>query len=149
MLTFREMSLSDIPFIVEIEQRCFSVPWSKDSFYNELTNNRFANYIVAEKGGCIAGYGGMWVILDEAHITNVAVHPDYQGQKIGTALMKQLMAKAAALGAVRMTLEVRRSNRIAKKMYENLGFSVTGIRPGYYSDNGEDALIMWVDLDGR
>jgi ribosomal-protein-alanine N-acetyltransferase len=145
-MNIRAATLADLAAIVQIENACFTVPWSEQSFYNEFVRNQFARYLVVECDGRIVAYGGVWIIVDEAHITNVAVHPDYQGRKIGRRLMEKLMEIAAAEGATSMTLEVRPSNRVARTLYESLGFAVTGVRRGYYPDNGEDALIMWVKL---
>src|SRR5690606_7189119 len=116
-------------------------------FHNELTNNQFARYIVLELADEIIGYGGMWTIMDEAHITNIAVRAQYRGRGFGEQIMRELMVAAACLGMRRMTLEVRVSNHIAQHLYEKMGFYPSGIRKGYYSDNNEDAMIMWADLD--
>jgi len=145
-LRFRFMKEEDIPQIVELEKICFTLPWSEQAFRNELTQNHFARYLVLEHGNEIVGYGGMWLIVDEAHVTNVAIHPAYRGRKLGELLMKQLMELAKAFKAKSMTLEVRASNYVAQSLYRKLGFTAAGVRPGYYSDNHEDALIMWVDL---
>ncbi|MCL6616251.1 MAG: ribosomal protein S18-alanine N-acetyltransferase [Anoxybacillus ayderensis] len=140
------MTLQDLDRIVEIEQLSFTLPWSRSSFYQELTNNRYARYIVMEHDGQIIGYCGMWLVMDEAHITNIAVLPEFRGKKLGEALMKQAMALAREEGAKTMTLEVRVSNTVAQSLYRKLGFLNGGIRKRYYSDNQEDALVMWVKL---
>ncbi|MCF6093738.1 ribosomal protein S18-alanine N-acetyltransferase [Microaerobacter geothermalis] len=144
---FRKMVLSDLPRIMEIESLSFTVPWTKEAFINELTNNQFAHYGVAIVGDQIVGYCGMWIIIDEAHITNIAIHPNMRGKGIGKELLKQMILLADMLGATKMTLEVRTSNRIAQHLYHSLGFEKKGIRPKYYSDNQEDAIIMWVNFD--
>ncbi|MBC7325732.1 MAG: ribosomal protein S18-alanine N-acetyltransferase, partial [Moorella sp. (in: Bacteria)] len=108
-----------------------------------IYNNNFAYYYIAQAGGQVVGYAGMWIILDEAHITNVAVHPHYRGRRLGELLLRVLMQEALHLGADRMTLEVRVSNRPAQRLYERLGFTRAGVRKGYYNDNREDAIIMW------
>lgn len=144
--TFRAMRLEDIEHICRIEEEAFPTPWTAGAFHNELTNNHFARYLVMECNGEIAGYGGMWLIMEEAHVTNIAVRADYRGKKLGERLVRELQRTASSLGAVRMTLEVRVSNHIAKRLYEKLGFRAVGLRRGYYTDNGEDAMIMWVDL---
>ncbi|PIC03856.1 ribosomal-protein-alanine N-acetyltransferase [Anoxybacillus flavithermus] len=144
--SFRFMTLQDLDRIVEIEQLSFTLPWSRSSFYQELTNNRYARYIVMEHDGQIIGYCGMWLVMDEAHITNIAVLPEFRGKKLGEALMKQAMALAREEGAQTMTLEVRVSNTVAQSLYRKLGFLNGGIRKRYYSDNQEDALVMWVKL---
>jgi len=140
------MELTDLDQVLEIEESSFPTPWSKASFQGELEENDFANYLVLEIDGRVIGYAGMWLIFDEAHITNVAIHPRYRGQKWGEILMKQLMYRATALGADRITLEVRPSNTPANRLYRRLGFRPVGIRKGYYTDTGEDAIIMWKHL---
>lgn len=145
-LEFRLMTLEDIPHIANIERESFTIPWSSNAFTNELTNNHFAKYMIMECNGEIAGYGGMWIIMDEAHITNIAVAGKYRGIKLGKRLLTEMQRTAAFLGAVRMTLEVRKSNLVAQNLYHKLGFHSVGVRPKYYTDNNEDALIMWADL---
>lgn len=147
--TLRFMRLEDIPQVHELEKLSFTIPWSEQAFYNELTQNHFARYLVIEEKGKIIAYAGMWIIIDEAHITNVAVHPDYRGQGLGEYMMQQMMELARMYHATRMTLEVRPSNLVARSLYRKLGFVETGIRPRYYSDNNEDAIIMWVELGGE
>jgi ribosomal-protein-alanine N-acetyltransferase len=140
------MTLDDLDRIMEIEHASFTLPWSRDAFEAELTQNHFAKYLVAIHEGQVVGYAGVWVILDEGHVTNIAIHPDARGKKLGEALMRELMATAIAHGSERMTLEVRVSNVVAQRMYEKLGFVNAGIRKGYYTDNNEDAMIMWVEF---
>jgi ribosomal-protein-alanine N-acetyltransferase len=140
------MKMEDIPAIVEIEKEAFTTPWTEAAFHNELTNNHFAHYVVMEMDGIIVGYAGMWLIIDEAHITNIAIRNGYRGLKLGERLLQQMQASAAFLGAERMTLEVRVSNHIAQRLYGKLGFIPSGLRKAYYTDNGEDAMIMWVEL---
>lgn len=146
-LVFRSMRLEDIDTIVEIEKEAFTAPWTAEAFNNELKQNLFAKYMVMEQDGAILGYGGMWLIVDEAHVTNIAIRERYQGQGLGKLLLGEMMKTAHWLGAKRMTLEVRVTNEIAQRLYRRFGFEPSGIRPGYYSDNMEDALIMWADLD--
>jgi ribosomal-protein-alanine N-acetyltransferase len=131
--------------ILQIEKASFPTPWARISFLQELQND-LAVYIVVLSKGKVIGYAGMWLILDEAHITNVAVHPDYRQMGIGRLLMRQLILKAAVLGAARMTLEVRVSNTPACQLYKGLGFVQEGLRKGYYTDTNEDALIMWKEI---
>jgi ribosomal-protein-alanine N-acetyltransferase len=144
--TVRLMTVDDIEQICEIEQESFTMPWSAAAFYNELTHNQFAHYMVVERDGRVIGYGGMWNVLDEAHVTNIAVRAAYRGQGIGERIMRELMHAAVYLGSRKMTLEVRVSNAVAQNLYTKLGFRAAGLRKGYYSDNQEDALIMWADL---
>ncbi|MBD1372288.1 ribosomal protein S18-alanine N-acetyltransferase [Hazenella sp. IB182357] len=145
-IMFRPMVLSDIPDIVKVENASFPTPWPQKAFYNELAFNQFARYTVVTCADEIIGYCGFWLILDEAHITNIAVHPDYQGCGIGEMTLIYVMEMARMSGAKRMTLEVRVSNLVAQKLYEKLGFENTGVRKAYYTDNKEDAIIMWVTL---
>ncbi|WP_166246353.1 ribosomal protein S18-alanine N-acetyltransferase [Paenibacillus turpanensis] len=145
-VTFRAMRLGDIDEVCAIEQEAFTSPWSPSAFYNELTQNHFARYIVMEMGSMLIGYGGLWTIMDEAHITNIAVRDGFRGRKLGDRLLDELQRTAREYGMKRMTLEVRVSNLVAQSLYEKKGFRPAGLRKGYYSDNGEDALIMWADL---
>jgi len=144
-VTFEKMRLEHLNDILKIEKLSFPSPWSRSSFLYEITQNQFACYIVAMAEEKVAGYGGMWLIMDEAHITNVAVHPDYRMNRIGTALMKELIRLASLMGATRMTLEVRPSNTAARRLYASLGFKDVGLRKRYYTDTNEDAIIMLKD----
>jgi ribosomal-protein-alanine N-acetyltransferase len=146
-IVFRSMTLQDIGTIAAIERESFTAPWTENAFRHELTQNLFAKYMVMEHNGVILGYGGMWLIVDEAHVTNIAVREPYRGRGLGERLLRELMRTARWMGARRMTLEVRVSNGVAQGLYRKLGFVPSGVRPGYYSDNREDALIMWADLD--
>lgn len=147
--SLRTMVAEDIPQVLEIEKEAFPTPWSQYAFKCEIEDNGFAYYLVvtpAEDISNVVGYGGMWIIIDEAHITNVAVATAYRGHHAGRLLMKGLCQLALSKGAVKMTLEVRESNEIAQNLYKQMGFAPSGIRPGYYADNQEDAIIMWKDL---
>lgn len=144
--SYRYMNLMDLDDIMEVERLSFTLPWSREAFYRELTDNPYAYYIVADIDGKAIGYGGVWIVVDEAHITNIAVRPEYRGKKIGETLLKQLQNLAREKGAKTMTLEVRVSNHVAQNLYRKLGFLNGGIRKGYYTDNFEDALVMWVNL---
>jgi ribosomal-protein-alanine N-acetyltransferase len=143
---FRYMREEDIDQVLEVEHASFTLPWSREAFYNELHNNKFAVYIVLEHEERIIGYCGVWIVIDEAHVTNVAILPEYRGRKLGDAMMRKLMSVAREMGARSMTLEVRVSNYIAQSLYRKMGFQNGGIRKNYYSDNLEDALVMWVNL---
>jgi len=144
----REMKAEDVDSILEIERLSFLTPWSRDSFEAELRNG-LAKYVVAEVDGRIAGYGGMWIVLDEGHITNIAVHPDYRGQKLGERITQALLDIAGESKADAVTLEVRTSNEPARNLYRKLGFVESGIRKGYYTDSGEDAIIMWKKISDK
>jgi len=145
-LVFRYLKEEDIDQILKIEELSFATPWTRQSFENELNLNQFAVYLVLEKEGQIVGYCGMWLIVDEAHITNIAVLPEFRGQKLGEAILQMIMEIAKKRGAKTMTLEVRVSNVVAQSLYRKLGFMNGGIRKNYYTDNYEDALVMWVTL---
>lgn len=145
-IVYRSMSMDDIGTIVAIERESFTSPWSEEAFRSELTQNLFAKYMIMEQEGDVLGYGGMWLIVDEAHITNIAVREKYRGRGFGKKLLREMMRTALWLGAQRMTLEVRVSNDTAQSLYRKMGFYPSGIRPAYYSDNREDALIMWAEL---
>ena len=145
-VAFRQMKEEDLNQIMEIEKKSFATPWTYDAFYNELFSNQFAHYVVAEVDEKIIGYCGLWVIIDEGHITNIAILPDYRGVGLGEKLLRAVMETAKGLGAETLTLEVRVSNDVAKGLYRKLGFQDGGIRKSYYTDNFEDALVMWVNL---
>lgn len=145
-VNFRVMQLEDIPDVMVIEHESFSLPWTEQAFRSEMTMNHFARYLMMEVDGEAAGYAGMWTVVDEAHITNIALRTAYRGRKLGERLLHELLAMAGALGLERATLEVRVSNEIARNLYTKMGFREIGIRKGYYSDNNEDAVIMWIDL---
>ncbi|MBM3275795.1 MAG: ribosomal protein S18-alanine N-acetyltransferase, partial [Candidatus Sericytochromatia bacterium] len=126
------------------ERMCFGDRWSAASFAAELENPS-STYVIAAKDSHVVGYAGFWLILEEAHITTIAVHPLEQGQKIGEQLLIALVDESARRGAKWMTLEVRVSNVVAQKLYEKYGFTALGKRRGYYQDDGEDALVMWTE----
>ena len=145
-IELENMRFEDIDQVCEIENLSFATPWSRESFESELSQNSLAKYIVSKVNGKVVAYGGMWIVLDEAHITNIAVHPDYRGQKIGEKLVHALLQTAKESKTARITLEVRALNEVARKLYKKLGFEDSGIRKGYYADTGEDAVIMWKEL---
>ena len=140
----RRMTEADVDGVAAVEAATFPTPWSRDAFASEMRNVA-ARYLVAEMDGKIIGYAGAWIILDESHITNIAVLSDYRGQGIGRKLTHGLMQYLANLGAAYATLEVRKSNAVAQNLYVSLGFIKLGVRKRYYEDNGEDALIMVCD----
>ncbi len=132
--------------VLKIENRSFPTPWSRMAFSHEIADNDFAYYIVALVGNKVVGYAGMWVILDEGHITTLAVHESYRNKGVGARLLNELINDAKQRGCLKMTLEVRPSNLPALELYQKTGFLSHGVRPGYYADTGEDAIIMWKDL---
>ena len=143
------MRMADVAAVLEIERLSFSSPWPAFAFEQELTANRLAHYRVARLGDRVVAFGGIWLMVDEAHITTFGVHPDYRRRGIGRRLLLQLAEVALELGSARMTLEVRVSNEPAQRLYRSFGFVVAGRRVAYYSDDGEDALVMTTpDLAG-
>lgn len=141
----RKMTGRDLDEIMLIELASFTLPWSRQSYENELSN-RYATYMVADHEGVVAAYGGMWVVADEAHITNVAVAPRYRRQGMGTKVLQALLNTAGQKRVSRIFLEVRVSNDAAFKLYSGQGFAPTGVRKQYYSDNDEDAIVMMRQL---
>ena len=139
------MRLEDLDEVQRIEQASFTTPWPENAYRSELMTNRLASYLVARIGGRIVAYGGMWLMVDEAHITTFAIHPAWRRQRIGERLLLAFLDLARDRHAREATLEVRLSNLAARRLYEKYGFRPVGIRPRYYSDNGEDALIMTTD----
>lgn len=145
MINIKEMNKEHIEQVYEIEKVCFSIPWSKKAFEDELNKNKMAIYIVALENEKIVGYAGMWHVINEGHITNVAVSPEHRRKGIGESLIKKLIEIAKEKEMIGLTLEVRISNEIAKNLYKKQGFLLDGIRKEYY-DNKEDAYIMWKNL---
>lgn len=143
-IRIERMQLEDVEWVADLDKKCFPTPWSISAYTNEV-HNPSAYYVVARADGRIVGYAGMWLIMDEAHITTLGVDPEFRGMKIGERVLVHLLDEAVHRGAQRATLEVRRSNRIAQNLYEKYGFHVVAVRKGYYSNNNEDALVMWVD----
>lgn len=147
MVYYRKMTADDVEAVYAIELATFPAPWTLDSFHYEMRENQFAHYIVAVNDeDKIIGFCGMWIVIDAAQITNVAVLEEARGFGIGEALMREAMKAATNGGAEMMSLEVRVTNTVAQNLYRKLNFQDGGIRKGYYTDNGEDALVMWVKL---
>lgn len=142
----REMQEKDLDRVMEIEKKAFSPPWTREAFLLELTKNLLAKYIVAEVDGLVVGYGGVWLIIDEGHVTNIAVDEKYRNMGIGSKIIEGLIQLCIDRNIASMTLEVRKSNEAAKALYKKFGFKEYGIRKGYYQDNNEDAIIMWKDI---
>ncbi len=136
------MTLEDLPAVHAIERASFAVPWPDDAYRNEIRTNRLASYVVARLDEDVVGFAGLWVMVDEAHVTTFAVDPRWRRRGVGERLLLALLDLAVTRQAREATLEVRLSNLPARKLYEKHGFRPVGIRPRYYSDNGEDALIM-------
>ncbi len=136
------MHVDDIPAVHDIERASFSAPWPTYAFRQELESNRLARYVVARDGDRVVGYAGLWLMVDEAHVTTFAVAPESRRQGIGERMLLELLRISASVGAAVATLEVRVSNMPARRLYEKYGFRPVGVRPRYYTDNNEDALIM-------
>ncbi len=154
MFDVEPMRQSDVPTVASIERTVFTMPWSSSAFGYELRSNPLSHYYVARTRSLksalgsqgtdpsIIGYGGFWMMLDEAHVCTLGVHPDWRRRGVGELLLSSMIGAATKLGANVVTLEVRVSNAPAQRLYEKYGFSPVGLRKGYYSDNQEDALIM-------
>jgi len=139
----RLMVAEDLDAVMSVEKDSFCTPWSRSSFEEELAKNRLARYIVALDGSEVVGYAGTWLVINEAHVTNVAVRGSRRRQGIGRLLMETLMVLARHEGMDSMTLEVRVANQAARRLYQQLGFVEAGLRKDYYSETKEDALILW------
>ena len=142
-LDISPMTLDDIPAVLAIETVSFQSTWPANAFANELRDNKLAHYFVGRLDGRIVAYGGIWVILEDSHVTTIAVVPELRGQRLGEELLVRLLDEAIAHGASWITLEVRESNDPAQRLYRKYGFTVVSTRRGYYSDNNESALVMW------
>jgi len=146
-MTISRMLQADIRAVMRIEALSFSTSWPPSAFASELSDNKLAHYFVGRMGdpktGEIVAYGGIWVILEDSHITTIAVHPDWRGKKYGEAMLVHLLHQAIDRGASWITLEARESNTIAQALYKKYGFTVVSTRRAYYSDNGENAVVMW------
>ena len=142
MLEIRPMASDDLDEVMEIEKVSFSVPWTKSDFEDSI-NKQMALYLVAVMDERIVGYCGLWGVIDEGQINNVAVSKEYRGRKIGFKMLTELLSKGNDMGLEAFTLEVRTSNMPAIALYKKLGFEEAGIRKNYYTAPREDALIMW------
>ena len=137
------MKEEDIDSVLEVSSLSFSIPWSKDSYIQELTNP-IARYLVAKIDNKVVGFVGTRIVLDESHITNIAIHPNNRNQGIGSSLLEEFLKYCKNKGCIAFTLEVRNSNKAARTLYEKYNFKQEGIRKGYYEDTKEDAIIMWL-----
>ncbi|WP_196602129.1 ribosomal protein S18-alanine N-acetyltransferase [Pectinatus frisingensis] len=144
---YRKMLPSDAAAVEVVEKSCFSMPWSRQSFWEEAVK-KDAYYLLAVDCSTdievVIGYVGVWLIFGEGHITNVALMPHYQGRGIASAMIKKIIMIIRSMGINSMTLEVRPSNNKALRLYQKFGFKSVGRRPHYYLDNNEDAEIMWL-----
>lgn len=142
-LTISLMSDADIKEVLRIEHQSFTTTWPSNAFFQELHDNKLAHYYVGRVGNRIVAYGGIWVILEDSHVTTIAVSPEYRGRKYGEQMLLHLLDQAIDRGASWMTLEVRESNHVAQALYRKYGFTTVSTRKAYYSDNNENALVMW------
>lgn len=145
--TIRRMTLEDLAQVHAIDKMSFALPWSERSFRFELTGNPSSRLWVAEvredeQPPKVVGLIAIWLILDEAHIGTIAIHPDYRRHGFGRKLLARSLASAQAEGAKTAMLEVRKSNAGAQALYREFGFEIAGVRPRYYKDNNEDALLL-------
>ncbi|EKY22202.1 ribosomal protein S18-alanine N-acetyltransferase [Clostridium celatum] len=138
------MDASHINGVYQLSKECFAIPWTLDSINNEL-NNPLAKYVIAQDLSTneVIGFVGMWIIAGEGDITNIAVNSSYRKQGIASNLFSKLIEFSKEFNCTDITLEVRASNTPAQNLYKKFGFQEEGIRKKYYSDNGEDAIIMW------
>jgi ribosomal-protein-alanine N-acetyltransferase len=137
-------SPGQIDEVLAIEEASFTNPWTREMYLSELENHGVSYcFLAKDAGGQIVGFCSFWRVLDELHINNLAVKPEARRLGAGTALLERVLSEGARLGARRVTLEVRRSNEPARLLYERFGFSVAGVRPGYYTKPIEDALVLW------
>ena len=146
-LSITPMTNADVRDVLRIETLSFSTSWPQNAFTSELNDNKLAHYFVGRMGrgpgAPIVAYGGIWVILEDSHITTLAVHPTWRGWRFGEQILVHLLREAIARGASWITLEVRESNEVAQSLYRKYGFTVVSTRRAYYSDNNENALVMW------
>ena len=143
MIQIVPMTEEHIDGVLAVEEATFSIPWSRVDFEKEVRENRMAIYYAAVLDGKVVGYAGMWHVITEGHITNVAVLEETRGKGVGAMLMEKLIAVAEEKAMTGMTLEVRMGNRPAQSLYHKYGFKAEGIRKNYYPDTKEDAVIMW------
>jgi len=144
VVTVKRMTPEDIDGVMQIEAAAYGDHhWSKSSFMSEISNDLAYYYTLYNQEGVLAGYAGCWHILEEAHITTIAIHPDYRKRKYGQSLLYKVIKDCYADKIKYITLEVRESNKPAINLYTKYGFASFGTRKGYYQDNNEDALIMW------
>lgn len=145
-IQFYPMTPAELDGVMEVERLSYQTPWTRDAFLSEIIQT-YTVYLVAKDEQQVASIGGMHVVWEDAHITNIAVHPRYRGIGLGERMMRTLIQRAAERGARRMTLEVRAGNFSAQNLYRKLGFITApgAIRKGYYTDTQEDAIVMWKD----
>ncbi len=145
-ITIRKMELEDLPEVIQIDRMSFSLPWPEQTYRFEVSANRMARCLVAEtEEKKIVAMIVSWLVVDELHIATIATHADHRREGVGSRLLTAALVDARERGMRRAFLEVRKSNEAAQAMYRKFGFQVTGIRPKYYRDNNEDAVLMTLD----
>jgi ribosomal-protein-alanine N-acetyltransferase len=149
-VSIEPMTEADLGMVLDIERTSFATPWPRDIFLSELRESDVAHLFVARiteghRQGCVAGYTCTWVVADEMHITSFAVHPDFRRRHVGHQLLAGVLARAVELGCCQAILEVRASNRGAQRLYAQFGFAPVAVRKQYYTDNREDAIVMFLD----
>jgi ribosomal-protein-alanine N-acetyltransferase len=145
-LKIQSLTLEHLPALLELDQACFQGLWTMEGYQRELAspNSHFLGLLSSLSSSQLIGMGCFWSILEEAHITILAIHPQYHHQGLGQALLYSLLQTAVDCGLERATLEVRASNDVAISLYQKFGFKTAGRRRNYYKDNNEDALILWL-----
>jgi ribosomal-protein-alanine N-acetyltransferase len=139
---------TDLDGVLEVDAVCFNRPWSREDYLRELSDpDRSVILVVRAPDGQVAGYCAFWKVVDEIHINNLAIRPEWRRQGLGSALLAAVLAEGRRLGAPRATLEVRRSNEAALRLYERAGFRRSGLRRNYYAHPLEDAWILWFDAE--
>ncbi len=141
----------DLDDILELDRLSFATPWTRAMYEQELRNTELSRICVLRSpAGRLDGYCSFWLIFDEVHLNNVAIRPDRRGRGLGAALVRHVLHEGGLLGARKATLEVRRSNAAARRLYARLGFQEAGVRRNYYTEPVEDALVLWChDLPAR
>ncbi|MFH1074617.1 MAG: ribosomal protein S18-alanine N-acetyltransferase [Candidatus Firestonebacteria bacterium] len=145
MLDIRKMLESDVDAVAALEASVFTLPWSRTLILKDIKENKSARFFTARKDNLLVGYGGFWLLQDEMNIVNIAVHPEYRKKGLGKALLKHLLAEGVKEGAKIATLDVRETNTAARCLYESAGFIMIAVRNKYYSDNRENAVVMWLN----
>lgn len=139
------MTIEVLDEVLEIEKQSYPNPWGYYSFYSEITSNKINHYLTSNYQGKIIGYAGIWIIIDEGHITNLAVAPDYRRRGVGELLLRHLIATCEKCNVKTITLEVREKNLPALSLYQKYGFKQKGIRKNHYPETAESCLIMWLE----
>ncbi|MEI6845825.1 MAG: ribosomal protein S18-alanine N-acetyltransferase [Candidatus Firestonebacteria bacterium] len=145
MPEINKMEESDLDEVARLEGQVFTLPWTRALFLRDLKENKSARFFTARENGVLAGYAGFWLLQDEMNIVNIAVHPESRRKGVGRALLKHILSAGLQEGAKIATLDVRRNNLAAQKLYESAGFIPIAVRKKYYSDNQEDAVVMWLN----